>query len=243
MCPGPATYCCCSLFPAGFGHSYSYPWFTNKKLRLSECKPLPQGHSQRVSEAGSEARPLVLKPMLFLLHSFRIGGMQHGNPKSLPQGSGRSQQRPTFRAVSRKPPRLRSRSEAPNPSTLLEPSGPLLTQALPLHLTSRRFLSRLYLHSCAALHAGSPALCPFPSLPFPHLEGPHPLLYLAGACPASRLRPHLGPSVPRTFAVVAAHTMPASCALNFHLRLVPHLHLSGGFLGPTGLGPGPSAEG
>lgn len=36
----------------------------------------------RVSEAGSEARPLVLKPMFFLLHSYRIGEMRHGNPKS-----------------------------------------------------------------------------------------------------------------------------------------------------------------
>lgn len=72
---------------AGFGHSYTHPWFTNRKLRLREHKPLPRGHGRRVSEAGAEARPLVLTPTLFLRHSFGIGGCSTGSPGALPQGS------------------------------------------------------------------------------------------------------------------------------------------------------------
>lgn len=105
-------------------------------------------------------------------------GHAAGYLRSPARGPGHSGKRPTLRAVSQEPWQ-RGLLEAPSSSLLLEPSGPLRRQPLPLYPPSGATLHSLRLHHAEVLIASHLcSCCPLtqkPSLSCAWQMPPHPL--------------------------------------------------------------------
>lgn len=171
-------------------------------------------------EAGFKARPLVLKPMLFLLCPLQNLGDAAGHSR---EGSWLLLEEISNQGCEPEAPRQRGRSEDPNSSTpgLKDP----LTQPVPLHSVLWCLVLTL-----AALcpSASSPALCVpsylclCPAVPGPGRPSRSPL--------PSRCLPRLPPQAPfgpiyplHLCCACSPHHASPPRALDFHLRLESRL--------------------